>query len=411
MTTSRTSSQALIGGLVTLLLVWSLPASATDFAVENRAVVVSNGAFSTTGTLGANGTVTPAPSIPITAGDFGMPSFAMALDASAIDTGEHVFWAAVEITGNNNDKYLRAFLDEVFITVAGDGSFTGEVRASTNLTVRVESEGDFLQIELDDQADASVGFSGETFLFNASNLLSLLGAADGQSANWQAIAEDFQSNDSYHYKIYLAPRDYGVQGARIGIINGGSFSPLPLQPAPFLNNEQVFVIEGDFSTTGSTSEVDAARQNLPVISTVIGPAGSQSVTLRGGVRGGSSAEFFQQAAFSVGESIALQFLLTPAPAHVGSQALIILGITLESDPGTIYMFGADGSLTPFTGQQIVGAAQIQLGADNLLSIPAQGEILLTPGLGDVYRFFIGYQLLATGELYYGAEPVLVDVAE
>lgn len=129
------------------------------------------------------------------------------------------------------------------------------------------------------------------------------------------------------------------------------------------------------------------------------------------MREANSAQFFQQASFSVGESIVLQFLLTPASSHVGSEALIVLGIALESEPDTIYMFGADGSLTPFTGQQIVGAAQVSLGADNLLTIPAQGSILLTPGLGDVYSFFIGYQLLATGDLYYGAEPVLVEVVE
>jgi hypothetical protein len=148
---------------------------------------------------------------------------------------------------------------------------------------------------------------------------------------------------------------------------------------------------------------------LPVISNVIGPAGSESVTLRGGVNRNSSADFFKQAAFSIGETISLEFLLTPAPNHVGTEALIILGIVLQSDPNTTYLLSGDGALLPYTGQQLTGFAQMTLDENNLLTAPPGGPVFLIPGLEGVYQFYIGYQLLATGELFYGAEPIILEV--
>ncbi len=394
--------------IATIMIAWSLQTSATDFGLENNLLTVTSASSSENLKVRADGTATPSQPIPIAPGNYGIPSFSFGLNTSNILTGEHIFWAAIEITGDNNDKYLRVFLDEVFISVADDGTFIGEIKTNNNLTVRVESGGEFIQIELDDQASKNVSFSGQKFQFNASNLLELLGAADGQSALWQRITEDFDREDSYSYKIYLGPRHYGVQGAKIGTTNADSFTAFPLTPTAFLDDVEAYVVQGSFNTT-LPSAIDDAINSLPAISNIIGPPGSESVTLRGGVNGNSSEDFFKQAAFSIGETISLEFLLTPAPNHVGTEALIVLGIVLQSDPNTIYLLSSDSALLPFTGQQMTGFAQLTLDENHLLTAPPGGNVLLTPGLEDVYQFYIGYQLLATGELFYGAEPIILEV--
>jgi hypothetical protein len=246
----------------TIVVGWSLHAGATDFALQDNSVNVYNASSIASVAINASGTASPATSLRISAQDYGMPSFDIGFQASNVQEGDHIFWAAVLITGNNNDKYLRAFVDEVYLNVAADGTITGRVNPTSNVTIKMDSNGESVQEEINDVAADNIRFSaGNRMSFNASNLIELLGTAANHSARYQRIAQSFTTGDNFTYKVFLGPRNYGIQGARVGIAGNGIFSPFPLRAAQIVPGD-AYVIEGQFSTTTSGSGSTAISQQV-----------------------------------------------------------------------------------------------------------------------------------------------------
>jgi hypothetical protein len=382
-------------------------------------VIVYNGVSGANVAVDSSGSATAATSLTIGAQDYGMPIFDVGLQASNAQAGEYIFWAAVLITGNNNDKYLRAFVDEVYLTVAADGTISGRVNPSSNLTIKMDSDGESVQEELNDMADDNISFSfGNTLTFNASNLIELLGSASGQSALYQRIAEDFTTGDDFTYKVFLGPRNYGAQDGRIGITSNGTFTPFPLKSAEIVP-DNAYVIEGQFSTTTTASPNSGISQQ--VLTSVAKSPGTvlRSRNSATGIDVGiPDGLFFYGASkdqgattsttFKAGDNVIIAASVVPQASDLGKAAdifIVVRTTTAISDTWTYRH--SSGVFMPWPS---VAIADLRPAASvSSLKNSEAFEVFTGPLIAAQHRIYVGYRLSGGTVLLYTGQALSVNV--
>ncbi|HEY0963591.1 MAG TPA: hypothetical protein VGE69_14665 [Pseudomonadales bacterium] len=379
-------------------------------------MIVSNATSARDVSVNASGVATTVPFLPIGNQGYGMPTFDIDLQASNVQAGEYIFWAAVLITGNNNDKYVRAFTDEVYLTVAADGTITGRVNPTSNVTIKVDSQGESIQEEVNDIADDNITFSGNRLSFNASNVFELLGTASGQSALYQRIAEDFRSADNFTYKVFLGPRDYGTQGARIGVTSNGAFTAFPLKSAQIVPGN-AYVIEGQFNTTAAVSNVGISQQVLSAV------AKSPSTLLRSrdsatGIDVGIPDGLFLYGAskdrgattsttFRTGENVIIATSVLPQTADIGRAAdifIVVRTTTAVSDTWTYR--DTSGLFVPWT--TVIADLRPAARVSSLKEIEAF-EVFAGTLIPAQHRIYVGYRLSGDTELLYTGQALNLNV--
>lgn len=397
----------------------SLHAGATDFSLQNSSVIVYNAASIASVAVDASGSATPDTSLGIGAQGYGMPSFDISLQASNVQPGDHIFWAAVLITGNNNDKYLRAFVDEVYLNVAADGTINGRVNPTSNLTIKMDSDGESVQEELNDMADDNITFpAGNRLTFNAGNLIELLGSASGQSAMYQRIAEDFTTGDDFTYKVFLGPRDYGVQGARIGVTSNGNFVAFPLKAAQIVPGN-AYVIEGQFSTTTSGSgNMDISQQVLAAV------AKTPSTLLRSrnsatGLDVGIPDGLFLYGAsndrgattsttFTAGENVIIAASVLPQTEDLGKAADIFIVVRTTTALADTWTYrDSSGVFVPWTSVAIPDLRPAAT-VSSLKDIEAF-EVFAGTLIPAQHRIYVGYRLSGGTTLLYTGQALSLSV--
>lgn len=414
---SRTKT-VLNAALAATALAWALPAAATDFSLQNSSVIVSNASTAAYVTVNAGGSATPAVTLPIESQGYGMPVFDVGLQASNVQAGEYIFWAAVLITGNNNDKYLRAFTDEVYLTVAADGTITGRVNPTSNLTIRMRSGGEFVQEELNDVADDNITFAtGSRLTFDASNLIELLGSATGQSALYQGIAADFATGDSFTYKVMLGARSYGAQGARIGITSNGTFMAFPLKAAEIVAGD-AYMIEGQFTTTTSASTGSGVSQQV-----LAAVAKTPSSLLRSrdsatGLDVGIADGLFLYGAskdrgattsttFRAGENVIIATSVVPQAADLGRAADIFIVVrTTTALTDTWTYRDSNGLFVPWT--TVIADLRPAASVGSLKDIEAF-EVFAGTLVPAQHRIYVGYRLSGGTVLLYTSQALSLNV--
>jgi hypothetical protein len=403
--------------LTAVVMGWSVHAGATDFSLQNSSVTVYNASSATNVTVNANGGATPAPSLTIGAQGKGMPMFDIALQASDVQAGEYIFWAAVLITGNNNDKYLRAFVDEVYLTVSADGTINGRVNPTSNVTVKMDSGGETVQEELNDMADDNITFSsGNKLTFNASNLIELLGGATGNSALYQRIAEDFNTGDQFTYKVFLGPRNYGTQGGRIGITSNGNFTAFPQKVAQIVPGD-AYVIEGQFSTTTSAStNTGISQQVLTAVAkspATLTRSGNSANGLDIGINDGvfSYGASKDQGAttsttFRAGESVIIAANVMPQVPDLGKAADIFIVVRTTTAAGDIWSYrNSNGVFVP-----AVAIADLRPAASvSSLKSSEAFEVFAGTLMPAQHHVYVGYRLSGGTVLLYTGQPLSLNV--
>jgi hypothetical protein len=397
----------------TVAMGWSLHAGATDFALQNGSVIVYNAASATDVTVNSSGNATPAAKMTIGAQGRGMPIFDISLQASNVQTGDHIFWAAVLITGNNNDKYLRAFVDEVYLNVAADGTIAGRVNPTSNLTIKMDSEHESVQEELNDMADDNITFSssGSKLTFNASNLIELLGVATGQSALYQRIAADFNTSDSFTYKVFLGPRTYGVQGARIGISSNGTFTPFPLKVAGIVPGE-AYVIEGQFSTGMSQQVLSAVAKTQATVLRSRNSVTGVDVGIPDGLfyYGASKDQgATTSTTFKAGESVVIAANVVPLPADVGKAADIFIVVRTTTGLSDTWAYrDSSGVFVPWTS---VAIADLRPAASvSSLKNTEAFEVFSGTLVPAQHRVYVGYRVNGSTTLLYTGQALNLSVS-
>ncbi|MGV3591539.1 MAG: hypothetical protein ACO1PZ_07595 [Gammaproteobacteria bacterium] len=400
-----------------VMLGCSLHAGATDFSLQNSSVIVSSATSAATVTVDASGSAPlPAVFVPIGTQGYGMPTFDIDLQASNVQAGEYIFWAAVLITGNNNDKYVRAFTDEVYLTVAEDGTITGRVNPTSNLTIKIDSQGESIQEEVNDIADDNITFSGNRLSFNASNVFELVGVASGQSALYQRIAEDFRSADNFTYKVFLGPREYGAQGARVGITSNGTFTAFPLKAAQIVPGN-AYVIEGQLNTTAAVSRIDVSQQVLLDVakspSTLLRSRDSATgldVGIPDGLflygaskdRGATTSTTFRE-----GDNIIIAASVLPQAADIGRAAdifIVVRTTTAVSDTWTYR--DTNGLFVPWT--TVMNDLRPADHVSSLKDIEAF-EVFAGTLIPAQHRVYVGYRLIGGTELLYTGQALSLNV--
>lgn len=406
----RPGMRALLTALTTVVMGWSLYAGATDFSLQGNSVTVYNAAAATNVTVNSDGSATPASRFVFGAQGYGMPSFDIPLQASNLQAGDHIFWAAVVITGNNNDKYLRAFVDEVYLNVAADGSITGRVNPTSNLTIKMVSGGESVQEELNDMADDNITFSaGNKLTFNASNLIELLGGASNQSAQYQRVAATFNSGDQFTYKVLLGPRDYGVQGARIGVTSNGAFAALPLRVAQIVPGD-AYVIEGQFSTATFSSVLSAVARSPATSVRSRNTATGVDVEINDelffygaskdqGVSGSTS--------FKAGESVIVAASVAPQTADIGKAADIFLVVHTTTATADVWNYrDSSGRFLPWSG----AIADLKPAANvSSLSNTQTFEVYTGKVAAAQHQLYVGYRLSGGAVLLYSGRPLSLNI--
>jgi hypothetical protein len=397
----------------TVVTLWSVHAGATDFSLQNSSVTVYNAASTTKSvTVNSNGIATSAPSLTIGAQGYGMPLFDISLQASNVQAGEYIFWAAVLITGNNNDKYLRAFVDEVYLNVSADGTINGRVNPTSNVTVKMDSGGESVQEELNDMADDNITFSsGNKLTFNAGNLIELLGSASGQSALYQRIAEDFNSGDQFTYKVYLGAREYGAQGARIGITSNGTFGAFPLKAAQIVPGS-AYIIEGQFST-----RIGISQQVLSAVAKSPGTLTRSRDAATGLDIGINDGLFFYGASrdqgattsttFNTGESVIIAASVVPQAPDLGKAADIFIVVrTTTSATDTWAYRDSSGVFVPWS--TVIADLRPAASVSSLKNTEAFEVFAGTP-VPARHRVYVGYRLSGGTVLLYTSQPLSLNV--
>jgi hypothetical protein len=409
----------LMNAFATIAVGWSLHAGATDFALQDNSVTVYNAASIASVAINANGTASPATSLRIGALDYGMPSFDIGLRASNVQEGDHIFWAAVLITGNNNDKYLRAFVDEVYLNVAADGTITGRVNPTSNLTIKMDSNGESVQEEINDIAADNITFAaGNRMTFNASNLIELLGDAANHSARYQRIADTFTTGDSFTYKVLIGPRNYGIQGARLGISNNGSFTAFPLRVAQIVPGD-AYIIEGQFSTTTTGGGgIDVSQQVLSAVaktpSTLLRSKDSVTgldVSIADGLffygaskdRGATTSTNFR-----AGDNVIIAASVLPQPEDLGKPAdifMVVRTTTATSDTWTYR--DASGVFLPWPTVAIPDLRPA--GSVSSLKNIEAFEVFSGTLVPAQHRIYVGYRLAGGSVLFYTSQALSLNV--
>ena len=412
MNISRHGFRTVLTAFTTVVMGWSLNAGATDFSLQDSSLRLYNTTSAANVTVDSSGSATQASSLTIAAQDYGMPVFDFGLQASNVQAGEYIFWAAVLITGNNNDKYLRAFVDEVYLNVAADGTINGRVNPTSNVTIKMDSGGESVQEELNDLADDNITFSGNRMTFNASNLIELLGGATGQSALYQRIAEDFTTADDFTYKVFLGPRTYGAQGARVGIGNNGTFTPFPLKIAQIVAGD-AYIIEGQFSTTNGISQqvLSAVAKSPGALLRSRNSATGVDVAIDEGLFFyGASKDLgaTTSTTFQAGDNVIIAASVVPQPADLGKAADIFIVVrTTTSISDTWTYRDSSGVFVPWP---TVAIADLRPAASvSSLQNSEAFEVFAGTLIPAQHRIYVGYRLSGGTVLLYTSQALSLNV--
>ncbi|MEQ8406929.1 MAG: hypothetical protein RKH07_01465 [Gammaproteobacteria bacterium] len=130
----------------------------------------------------------------------------------------------------------------------------------------------------------------------------------------------------------------------------------------------------------------------------------------GGVTDSVDERYYQGGVFYVGEELSIDFAISPQPEHIGQMARIIIALRLDSAPGLAFLFDEGGEVVPFQGEPMTGYTELTLESDNLIELTTASPLIFTEELVDGYELFIGYELLATGELFYAPQALRFEVA-
>ncbi|MEC8859390.1 MAG: hypothetical protein VYE29_05235 [Pseudomonadota bacterium] len=202
----------------------STQALANDFTIEDGELTISNGSFSQTVTVGANGIVGSVNNVPAS-NSFGIPNFSFDLlnSAATPTNGSYVFKVGVSISSDTNNRRFEAYIGQLTLNVNGS-TVTGSI-PSQNMVVlaRDGAVNATAVVSNNSAANGPVTISGGSVTFSGERLVNRLVNAN---AAFQTILDAFDSGGQYTYRVVIQQIS-GSPATRFGRIADGTFSPLP----------------------------------------------------------------------------------------------------------------------------------------------------------------------------------------
>jgi hypothetical protein len=139
-----------------------------------------------------------------------------------------------------------------------------------------------------------------------------------------------------------------------------------------------------------------------------GQNGSDQAVFLGGVKSDIDDRYYKNGKFYVGEGISIDFAISPAEEHIGEAARIVLALQIA---GQIFIADGMGSWAAYDGGSLTSYQEVVLEANNLIRLIEDSSTMQLQA-ADVgsYELFIGYELIATGELIYEGQSLRFEVA-
>lgn len=171
------------------------------------------------------------------------------------------------------------------------------------------------------------------------------------------------------------------------------------------------VTDAQGQTARSSVTVMAMANVVESLHTMDSDGNASSAIISGSSTGREGVNFSNDGNYVTGDSVEIVATIVPESHHVGEVANIFVAVADAADPESFLLLDSAGEYAPYGGDSMAVFAELELEAENLVHITGVGEIELTAGSAGTYDFYVAYQLLSGGVVYFNSEPITVSISE